>query len=515
MQSNFFWSQAPGAALLQGEYDLGLVLLSLMVSSIAASQALRLAAFARQAVTPQLRSWAIASGSLALGTGIWAMHFIGMLAYTPHAAVQYDLPLTILSILPGIAASAVAITLLAKAELSSKQLVLGGIIMGAGIATMHYSGMGAMRMEHTPQYSPAWFTVSLLVGVALAMLALWVRFGLARFSDNLSLGMKTLAAIIMGCAVAGMHYTAMLALRISVPESTHVDSGTPHGDNQLVLALVIALVTLSIGGLIAQANGSLHYRTRWQKTDMDEARLRALVQMAADGIISIDTLGNVQEYNPAAEAIFGWSMEEVVGQNVKMLMPAALANQHDHYIQRHEQGQMNAQPPLRNKISEVLGQHKNGTLIPLRLALSQAESRGQRMYVGVLTDLSDRKKTERQLHIAATVFDHCFEGVVVLDANRRVADINPAFARMAEISRRSARNKDFMVLFHSDEDDAGTTSMWTEVGRNGHWQGSWTMRHNGSLQEVSITAVRDEQHRLHHYIAICYQPIKQEQPSLI
>lgn len=514
MQSHFFWSQAPDTSLLQGEYDLGLVLLSLMVSSIAAGQALRLAAFARLALTSQLRGWAIASGSLALGTGIWAMHFIGMLAYKPHAAVQYDLPLTILSILPGIGASAVAITLLAKAELNSKQLVLGGIIMGAGIATMHYSGMGAMRMEHTAQYSPIWFAISLLLGVVLAMLALWVRFGLARLSDQLSLGVKALAAIIMGCAVAGMHYTAMLALRTSTPESAHASSAA-HSDNQLVLALVIALVTLSIGGLIGQANGLLHYRTRWQQVDMNEARLRALVQMAADGIISIDTQGNIQEYNPAAEAIFGWSAEEVVGQNVKMLMPVALAHHHDHYIQRHEQGQINAQPPLRNKISEVLGQHKNGTLIPLRLALSQAESRGQRMYVGVLTDLSDRKKTERQLHIAATVFDHCFEGVMVLDANRRVVDINPAFARMAGISRHSARNKDFIALFHGNEDDASITDMWTEVGRNGHWQGSWRMRHNDSLQEVSITAVRDEQHRLHHYIAICYQSVRQELASLI
>ncbi|RGE47027.1 PAS domain S-box protein [Comamonas testosteroni] len=514
MQSDFFWSHTPGASLLQGEYDLGLVLLSLVVSSIAAGQALRLAAFARLAVTPQLRTWAIVSGSLALGTGIWAMHFIGMLAYKPHAVVQYDIPLTILSILPGIGASAVAITLLAKAELNAKQLVLGGVIVGAGIATMHYSGMAAMRMEHMPQYSPVWFAISLMVGVALAMLALWVRFGLSRFTDHLSIGIKTLAAVIMGCAVAGMHYTAMLALRIPAPHTGHGEVPA-HSDNQLIMGLIIALVTLGIGGLISQANGLIHYRTRWQKVDMDEARLRALVQMAADGIICIDTQGNIQEYNPAAEAIFGWTADEVMGQNVKILMPVALANHHDHYIQRHEHGQMNAQPPLRNKTSEVLGQHKDGTLIPLRLALSQAETRGQRMYVGLLTDLSDRKKTERQLHIAATVFDHCFEGVVVLDANRRVVDINPAFARMAELSRHSARNKDFVALFDCDESDASITNMWTEVGRTGHWQGKWKMRHNDIQQEVSITAVRDEQRRLHHYIAICYQPTKQEQPTMV
>ena len=147
MQAQFFWTPSPDAHLQQGEHDPFLVLLSLAVCCIASGQALRLAAFARLAVTPQLRYWSIAGGSLALGAGIWAMHFIGMLAYSLHGVVHYELLLTVLSILPGIAASAVALTLLSRNELSSKQLMLGGLIVGGGIATMHYSGMGAMRMQ--------------------------------------------------------------------------------------------------------------------------------------------------------------------------------------------------------------------------------------------------------------------------------------------------------------------------------------------------------------------------------
>lgn len=267
------------------------------------------------------------------------------------------------------------------------------------------------------------------------------------------------------------------------------------------------MITLAIGGLIAQANALIHYRTRWQKVDMNEARLSALVNMAADGIICIDSHGRVTDFNPAAEAIFGWTAEEVLGQNVKMLMPAALSSQHDHYLDRHETGQRNAAAPLKNKISEVLGQTKQGTLVPLRLALSQAEARGQRIYVGLLTDLSDRKRTERQLHIAATVFDHSYEGMVVLDANRKVVDINPAFERICGLSRKIAKNKEFVSLFVQDEEDTQWREIWTVIGRNGHWQGSCAMRHDGHNHQISLTAVRDEQQRLHHYIAVCYQQV--------
>lgn len=504
MLKNFFWNSSPEVHLQHGEHDPFLVLLSLAVCWIASSQALRHAAFARLATKPQLRCWSIAGGSLALGIGIWAMHFIGMLAYSLHGPVQYDLLLTVVSIVPGIAASAVALTLLSRNEISAKQLMMGGLIVGIGIATMHYSGMAAMRTQSPHQYSPIWFAISLVVGVALATLALWIRFGLNRTSIKHDTLRKTLAALIMGGAIAGMHYIAMLALRVTADHSSH---GIAASNDKLILALTIALITLAIGGLIAQANGLIHYRTRWQKVDMNEARLSALVNMAADGIICIDHRGLVTDYNPAAEAIFGWSAEEVLGQNVKMLMPSALSGQHDHYLDRHETGQRNAAPPLKNKISEVLGQNKQGTLVPLRLALSQAEARGQRIYVGLLTDLTDRKRTERQLHIAATVFDHSYEGMVVLDANRKVVDINPAFERMSGLSRKIAKNKEFISLFIQDDEDSRWHEIWTQIGRNGHWQGACTMRHDAHTHQISLTAVRDEQQRLHHYIAVCYQRI--------
>lgn len=511
MPPPFFWSEDPNITLIQGEYDLGLVLLSLVVSLVASNQALRLAAMAREAVTPQLRLGAIVSGSLSLGTGIWAMHFIGMLAYSLHADIEYELAPTVLSIIPGLAASAVALMLLSKSRLRTMELALGGLIVGTGIAAMHYSGMSAMRMHATAQYAAGAFALSLAIGMVLAILALWIRFGLAGSGKTLSRTGKILATLVMGSAIAGMHYTAVLALRVH--EIPGIEPYSPHNGNQLALALVIALISLVVGGLIAQTNAHFHYRTRWQIEDMNAAHLRALVQMAADGIICIDTQGKVLDYNPAAEQILGWTSPEVIGQSVKMLMPEALSGQHEEYLKKHEQALAQGAKPLQNKVSEVLGQHKDGTLLPLRIAMSQADAKGQRMYVGILTDLSTQKKTERQLRIATTVFEHSFEGVVVLDANRRVVDINPAYERMSGLLRKTARNKEFSAFYLDTTDEleacASFSDVWSEIGRTGHWKGDWKLLHNGRSHRISITAVRDDQQRLHHYIGICYEEVQQ------
>ena len=105
MLAQFFWSPSADAHVLKGEYDPFLVTLSLAVCWIASGQALRHAAFARLATSRQLRNWSIVSGSLALGIGIWAMHFIGMLAYRSDIPISYDAGLTALSFLLAVAIS--------------------------------------------------------------------------------------------------------------------------------------------------------------------------------------------------------------------------------------------------------------------------------------------------------------------------------------------------------------------------------------------------------------------------
>jgi len=203
--------------LLWGSYDLGLVLLSFLIAVFASAMAMQVTAQAISVSKQSLRLMMLGSGSIALGGGVWSMHFIGMLAFTLCTDVSYHFGITALSMLPSIAASWVALDLISKKHLSLPQLLLGGLLVGAGIGTMHYAGMAAMQMSVALRYDLAIFLLSILVAVVLAVLSLWIRFGLKRF--NLAPHWLTLlSSLVMGAAISGMHYTGMAAARFVPPE---------------------------------------------------------------------------------------------------------------------------------------------------------------------------------------------------------------------------------------------------------------------------------------------------------
>lgn len=161
----------------------------------------------RQASTNRL-AW-VAVGATIMGLGIWAMHFVGMVAYRLPVPVIYAPLITSLSAVPAIAASAITLHLVARPAVSMPRLVIGGVIFGIGIGTMHYTGMAAMKIDGIIRYDPLLFTISILVAPLLAIAALWVaRRQLEAAGAHAGL-LRLGAAVLVGMAVAGMHYTAM------------------------------------------------------------------------------------------------------------------------------------------------------------------------------------------------------------------------------------------------------------------------------------------------------------------
>ncbi|HEV8680852.1 MAG TPA: MHYT domain-containing protein [Stellaceae bacterium] len=194
-----------------GKYQVGLVILSIVVAALAAFVAL---AISGRIVAANSRSarWAWASaGATAMGGGIWGMHFIGMLAFSLPCGVGYDPVGTVLSMIPGILASGVALHVISqRTDPGFKRLAVGAVLMGAGIGLMHYTGMAAMQPEALLRYDPGLVAVSIIVAVALAFVSLGIRFRF-RTLDSSGVLAAVVAAPVMGLAVAGMHYTAMEA----------------------------------------------------------------------------------------------------------------------------------------------------------------------------------------------------------------------------------------------------------------------------------------------------------------
>lgn len=200
---------------MQGDYDLGLVVMSILTAIAASFAALNLAA--RVALPNQnARRWLV-TGAIAMGAGIWSMHFIGMLAFSLPVPLAYDRTLTIASLLIAIVTSGIALAVVAQLALMNDDevdipvLLAGAIIMGAGISGMHYTGMAAMKMAPAIEYRPWLFAASMLIAVSASAAALWLAFMLRSNAGARVHAVRAAAAVVMGFAIAGMHYTAMAA----------------------------------------------------------------------------------------------------------------------------------------------------------------------------------------------------------------------------------------------------------------------------------------------------------------
>ena len=231
------------ASAYRGGYTWPLVGLSVLIAILAAFVALSISDRIAVAATPRGRVGWASAGALSMGGGIWSMHFIGMLAFSLPCGVRYDPIVTLLSMIPGVLASGVALSIISRPAPSFVRIALGALLMGAGIGTMHYAGMAAMRPDALLRFDPVLVGVSVLVAVVLAFAALDIRSRLNVL--NLAGRTKTLvAAIVMGCAIAGMHYTAMhAALFYALPGAMRFGEAIP----QTMLALTVAAFGFLVG----------------------------------------------------------------------------------------------------------------------------------------------------------------------------------------------------------------------------------------------------------------------------
>ncbi|MCP1652443.1 putative bifunctional diguanylate cyclase/phosphodiesterase [Pseudomonas nitroreducens] len=263
--------------MLTGSYDPALVLISLCVAMLASYTALDLAG--RIATT---RGWPvllwIGGGGVAMGIGVWSMHFIGMLAFSLPIALGYDLTLTLLSLAIAVLSSGFALALVSQDRLPLWQLLSGALAMGAGISCMHYLGMYAMLMQPGIDYDPTLFGLSLMIAVAASGAALWIAFKLRHNTPYVRLA-RVGAALVMGVAIVGMHYTGMAAARF--PEGSFCGA-SPSGLDSDWLALLIIVVTLAVIGialLTSVLDARLESRTAQLTSSLAQAN-QELTQLA-------------------------------------------------------------------------------------------------------------------------------------------------------------------------------------------------------------------------------------------
>ena len=232
---------------MQGIYNAWLVALSIAVAILVSYTALKLAArvaLADRSVSPL---W-LFGGATAMGIGIWSMHFIGMLAFSLPIPLRYDIATTLGSLAVAIVTSGLAIKIASGPNLGFARLGLGSLVMGGGICAMHYSGMAAIQIVPMIRYEPRLVLASIAIAVSASFVALWLAFRL-RHGESRAIRLARLAAaVVMGLAISGMHYTAMAASAFG--PNSYCRGGAALNNDWLALTIGVTAVGLLVVALI-------------------------------------------------------------------------------------------------------------------------------------------------------------------------------------------------------------------------------------------------------------------------
>ena len=388
-----FLPQPPAADLLYaGRYDPGFVAASFLIAVFAAYAALEVSGRMRSARAPAARlNWMLV-GALAMGGGIWAMHFVGMLAFSLPCGVRYDPLWTLASMVPGVLASAVALRVLSRRELDWREIIGGGVLLGGGIGAMHYAGMAAMRTTALLRYDPGLFALSLVVAVVLAVVALSIRFHVGSLTGVGARHASLVSALIMGAAMTGMHYTAMAAAYFMRGGDAAAVVG---GLNPGFLATVVLTVSALLIALVLSSTVAVRYLDIAQRLRDANDGLRQAASVfdnTAEGIMITDAAARILSVNRAFTEVTGFAADEVVGRTPRVLS----SGRHDAAFYRAIKASLAARD---HWVGEVWNRRKCGEIYPELLTINTIrDSHGAvAKYVALFRDITLMKRAQEDL----------------------------------------------------------------------------------------------------------------------
>ncbi|MFC0236599.1 EAL domain-containing protein [Fictibacillus phosphorivorans] len=372
-------------------YHIPLVSLSIIIAVIASYAALDLGIQVQKTKSYARYIWMI-SGAFAMGMGIWAMHFVAMLAFHLLISVTYDVTLVIVSILPAILSSGIALYIISRPVMGKKQVLLGALFMATGIVSMHYTGMEAMKMNAEINYNPVLWTLSAVIAFVASVVALYLlSFVSQNYKTSKIWIVKLGSAVLMGIAISGMHYTGMSAASYKAHQH-HTDlASTPF--NSTLLAYAIGIVILILLGMVFIST-FIDRRFEYQSI-LSERKFRSVIESANDSIILSDRTGTIISWNKGAELIFGFTEKEVLGKNLQIIIPYKFRKAHKEGMERYL---LSGEPKVIGNTVELEGVRKDQSEFPIELSLAAWQEDNQVYFSSIIRDITERKRNEKKIN---------------------------------------------------------------------------------------------------------------------
>ncbi|MBF0448495.1 MAG: EAL domain-containing protein [Magnetococcales bacterium] len=339
---------------------------------------------------------------------------------------------------------------------------------------------------------------------------------------------KTISPLEMISATA-LHNMATAMAQLTNKTENHRSSMLLLSGLATLLGIVIALVV------------SLYSANQHRALAKSASRFRAIMENAVDGIVTIDEKGTMVSVNPALENLFGYNSGDLLGKNIKILMPSPNRENHDGYLARYKKTQIKN---IIGGIREVEGICRDGGRFPLELSVSTFDEDGKSFFTGVIHDITERKqakdalekaydeleqrvlertedlseitqqlqaeviehkKAESRLRLAAKVFENASEAILITDADARIINVNSAYTTISGFEREDVIGQNPSIGKSGRHDDDFYSALWRKLQADGMWQGEiWDRRKNGEIYPkwLTINVVCNEKDVITNYVGI-------------
>lgn len=370
---------------ISSNYQLSLVLLSIIIAIIASFAALDIGIRINKAKGYARYIW-LSGGAFTMGMGIWAMHFIAMLALHLSVPVTYNVTVVTVSIIPAILASGLALTIVSRPTMRTTQMIIGAIFMAVGFFSTHHIGM-----EAEVEYNFILFTLAAIIAFVASLVTLYLLFSIKQNSEKPRLWLrKTGSAIVMGIAISGMHYTGMASATFK--HNHHQMSMTGASLNNTLLAYIIGIGMLIIFGIVFI---SVFVVKRFESQEIvSERKFSSVVETASDAIILADSKGTIISWNKGAQLIFGYQKIEVFGKSLDVIIPERYREAHQKGMERYISTGI---PHVIGKTVELQGLRKDGSEFPIELSIAAWIEEGNTYFSSIIRNITERKLAEEKI----------------------------------------------------------------------------------------------------------------------
>ena len=431
------------AASIDYAYDPWLVCLSLVAAIFASYSAFHIVASIRQASRRRVKMGWLMSGAVAMGGGIWTMHFIAVLAVEMPMRGSYDAALTAMSVGSAVLACGLAFMVVCAGPKSFAHLLGGGAILGVGAGAMHYLGMAAMHMTVIVRYDPVTSALSLGLGIVISTVALHLLFsGMATANaSHRNWFARLVCAVLMGLSISAMRYTGMTATYF-IPAPTHNSNVLILDGPWLATAVGITTFFLIVLALVVSI---IEQRPKINEHQFErsEAFHQQLIDLSPDSIL-VHQDSRIVFANPAAAEIFGAdSVGDLISISSLDLVPE---EQHEQIRKRHRDvSEVEGAVAIREQIRQRL----DGTIFTAESAAARVTWQGRVAVLSISRDVSERKQAEeamRESEERMRLITDAVPGMIAyIDANEQIRFVNKTYRE-----RFGLKNEEIIGMFVKD-----------------------------------------------------------------